>query len=238
MSEAGLRCPISGSDVHRVVAERDGVTWVEFPASGFLCAIPAGADSPDGPLETARRIAAFETRWDRRARRTLRDARAFGRRLPKAGRVLDVGCGAGLFVAAADTLGLDAQGIDADPAMVAFARQRFSHLTFRAVDVAHFQPSGRFDGIHCADLLGATPDPLALAQRLHALLKPGGVLFLTLRAREDVLRDDRIIAAPDDADWRNYFSRRNIGDFLVRAGFTRVRRRLSLRGGLKVFAWK
>lgn len=50
-------------------------------------------------------------------------------------RALDAGCGPGQATAALARCGLSAEGVDGSPAMVAIARDRYPHLSFRVADM-------------------------------------------------------------------------------------------------------
>ena len=72
------------------------------------------------------------------------------RRLPERGRVLDLGCGAGHYTAALAESGLDAIGLDLDPAMIGAARRRGGGARFVTADLAEARSiSPRADGAFC-----------------------------------------------------------------------------------------
>ncbi len=120
-----------------------------------------------------------------RAGRALRRIR---RRAP-AGRLLDVGCGDGRLAALALRAGYDALGIELSPRMAAKAAGRLGRervLVGRLEDAA--LPPASFDVVTAISYLEHDPQPAALLARLHALLRPGGALFIKVPNYASLLR--------------------------------------------------
>jgi 2-polyprenyl-3-methyl-5-hydroxy-6-metoxy-1,4-benzoquinol methylase len=107
--------------------------------------------------------------------------------LPAEGRILDVGCGFGLFA------GYFAQtqpqrhitGIDTNAKRIETARKVMQSLgqdghTFIAGDARDPQVQGPFDGIYVLDVMHHVPreDQESVLRSLYDLLAPGGVLVL------------------------------------------------------------
>ena len=96
------------------------------------------------------------------------------------GRLLDVGCAGGRFLARARGRGYDVAGVEPNPAMAAHARDslgldvRLGTLT----DVAPLFGDGAFDVIHLADVLEHLLDLDDSLARIRRVLKPGGVVVL------------------------------------------------------------
>jgi SAM-dependent methyltransferase len=104
--------------------------------------------------------------------------------VPSTGRILDLGCGHGLFtnLLAVGNPGREVIGVDPSSEKVAVARQSSSELPNvryiegRINDVT----DGPFDAIAILDVLYLLPDDekLDVLRRCRALLAPGGVLLL------------------------------------------------------------
>ncbi|MGJ6962118.1 class I SAM-dependent methyltransferase [Streptosporangium sp. G11] len=100
-------------------------------------------------------------------------------------RLLDFGCGAGLFLRLAEQRGFDAVGIDLSPDSVATANERLT--TARAYlgapeDVPEIAAGG-FDVITLWSVLAHLPRPVDDFRQFRSLLAPGGVLLvLTVNA--------------------------------------------------------
>lgn len=138
-------------------------------------------------METAfrevRRRAAREG-WRARARMWQRwtgtPFAAVGAAVPREGRVVDLGCGFGLFAA---LLALDAParrvaGLDVDEGKVRRARDLFGDLAaFTATDLDR-APLPEADTFVVYDVLHHLADPDALLRRAAAALPPGGRLVV------------------------------------------------------------
>lgn len=101
--------------------------------------------------------------------------------VPSGGRVLDVGCATGDFIASAHDR-YDLWGLDVSPFAAQVARDRspgVSHQIFTGfVEDQAFEP-GSFDAIVMWDVLEHLWDPRAVLRRLVPLLRPGGSLALS-----------------------------------------------------------
>ena len=95
------------------------------------------------------------------------------------GRLLDVGCGSGAFLAQMAELGWRPQGIDPDPAAVVGAREAgldVSQGTLADVDTE--EHGGEFDAITLSHVIEHLHDPAADLRRIERLLRPGGLLWI------------------------------------------------------------
>lgn len=124
-------------------------------------------------FDTHRSRALFEARWLAR----------FAACLPPAGRVLDLGCGAGdpiarWFIAE----GFSVTGVDFADAMLEIARKRWPDGDWRQADMRSFDLAERFDGIVAWDsFFHLTPsEQESCIARMGGHLKPGGSLLLTV----------------------------------------------------------
>ena len=93
------------------------------------------------------------------------------------GRVLELGCAHGGFVALLNWAGFDACGLDLSPSIVEFARTTFGVSVFLGkLELQGFSPE-TFDIIAIMDVLEHFPDPSATVGKCLQLLKPDGVLL-------------------------------------------------------------
>ncbi len=95
-------------------------------------------------------------------------------------RILDVGCGAGLFFDALRPFGR-VEGIESDADTVARSGAWRSHIVVGELDDA-YRPSAPFDLILMLDVLEHLDDAGALVCRAARLLAPGGHILVTVPA--------------------------------------------------------
>lgn len=152
-----------------------------------------------------------------------RNFRAYLARMRQAGaaggRLLEVGCAYGFFLEQAQAT-FDAAGIDVNHAAVEAARalgvraEYADFLSFPAADDS-------YDVVCLWDTVEHLLDPRAYLARAHAVLRPGGLMFLTTG---DI---GSLVARIRGAHWRmihppshlNYFSRDTIARLLRPLGF-------------------
>ncbi|HQX25628.1 MAG TPA: bifunctional 2-polyprenyl-6-hydroxyphenol methylase/3-demethylubiquinol 3-O-methyltransferase UbiG [Pseudomonadota bacterium] len=100
-------------------------------------------------------------------------------------RVLDVGCGGGLFSETLAASGASVVGIDLAPEVLGVARlhllesgRQVDYRESGAEALAAAEPAS-YDVVACMEMLEHVPDPAAVVQACADLLKPGGQLFLS-----------------------------------------------------------
>jgi len=168
-----------------------------------------------------------------RLRRSLSCFEYIERLVPRSGRILEIGCGHGLFsnylaLASPDR---QVQGIDIDDAKIALARRTRGRVSFRTGD-ARFPPEGPFDAAVIVDVLYLLPAEMQ-AQALAAargVLKSGGVLVwksqeLQPAWKHAICRTQEWLAVRAGltaGDSINFASRERALRLLADAGFARV----------------
>lgn len=123
--------------------------------------------------DRARSRSFFEARWLTR----------FGDALPRGGRVLDLGCGAGEPVAAwLLAEGFQLTGADFSPAMLTIAKTRWPDGDWRVADMRNLEFPETFDGIIAWNsFFHLTPDEQRnTLPRMADHLAPGGRLLVTV----------------------------------------------------------
>ena len=105
-------------------------------------------------------------------------------------RALDLGCGTGVLCRALHERGVEAEGVDLSPEMIAIAREHAPQLTFTAANMVTYRPGGRFDLITCTgDALNHIFDPdevLRVFENAAGALNDGGYLVFDLLNEAEV----------------------------------------------------
>ena len=149
------------------------------------------------------------------------------------GRVLDVGCGNGGFLAIAEEAGWQAEGIDFDIEAVNAARSRGLNVRHGGIEL-FADKCECYDVITLSHVVEHVHEPVALLRRLYELLKPGGMLWL------ETPNIDSLGSRRFGRNWRGLEPPRHLVMFTTKAlvsclqdaGFKDVRR---LWRGISVF---
>lgn len=131
---------------------------------------------------------------------------------PVAGlRILDAGCGSGLYAAELTARGASVVGIDASTELIRIARARNEAGEFRVHDLSEplsWAGSGEFDRIVMALVLHHLPHPPVTLGELHRVLADGGhLLASTVHPTSDWLRlggsyfSDEMVSETWHDDW-------------------------------------
>ena len=145
----------------------------------------------------------------------LSDARAPGR-----GRLLDIGCGTGNFLAAARGAGYEVTGIELNANAARVAREHFGLQRVFALEPGEFarrHPEERFDVVTFFEVLEHQAEPRGFLEEAKACLRPGGHVALSVPNRERWQTGVDVLDYPP-----NHFLRWNaasLGRFLEAAGF-------------------
>ncbi|MBE7419282.1 MAG: class I SAM-dependent methyltransferase [Ideonella sp.] len=112
------------------------------------------------------------------ARRRLWMLRHLPPRVPRGGRLLDIGCAAGFFLAEARAF-YDVQGVELSAWSSAYARDRLGLPVFTGTLQQAALPVDHFDVVTLWDVIEHVADPVPLLTEAARVLRPGGRLILT-----------------------------------------------------------
>jgi 2-polyprenyl-3-methyl-5-hydroxy-6-metoxy-1,4-benzoquinol methylase len=93
------------------------------------------------------------------------------------GRLLDVGCGSGEWLASMSDLGWTVEGVDFDEQAVEAARRRGVKAVHGTLEEQQFAARS-FDVVTVNHVIEHVPDPCSLLRECRRLLKPGGRLVV------------------------------------------------------------
>ena len=108
-------------------------------------------------------------------------------RVHRPGRILDVGCGTGLFLSVARRRGWTPTGVDASVEATGFARDRFGLDVETGEFAAAFASGRQYDAVTMWDVIEHSRDPVDLLRGARSCLAPGGVLGLATPNQRSML---------------------------------------------------
>ncbi|WP_447603657.1 class I SAM-dependent methyltransferase [Nitrospira sp. Nam80] len=103
------------------------------------------------------------------------------------GRLLDIGCGAGVFLGMAKARGWDVSGVELSPKLASLCRQQLN------VPVANGQfedtqlPLAAYDVVTLWDVIEHVIDPMACLLKIKGLVRPGGILIFCTPDEDSLL---------------------------------------------------
>ncbi|MDQ3032968.1 MAG: class I SAM-dependent methyltransferase [Myxococcota bacterium] len=217
-------------------------------ANPRIAAVRSDAGAPDastttgvapvpGPLAIQRAIAAYRDpivrgySWGRFKIFRQRFLQEIGQYLPETGRVLDVGCGFGLFALyyAQTNPGISIDGFDLSRKRIGLAKEAAARL---GVSNAHFEvqnatelrAEARYDAVYMLDIIHHVPESAVetLLTQVHELLPPGGTLLV--KDLDTTPAWQRIFAhvldlAMSPTEPPRYWSTHELRSLLTRIGF-------------------
>lgn len=95
------------------------------------------------------------------------------------GRLLDVGCGNGVFTAMAEDLGWTVTGIEPDPQVCEVAGETIDDVRVGNVKTAELK-GDQFDAVLFNHTLEHVADPVADLRAAYELVRPGGMLLIAV----------------------------------------------------------
>ena len=139
-------------------------------------------------------------------------------------RLLDVGCGAGHLLAAAQSAGFQVTGVDASRELLDRAADNAPRAELHLGSIETLDlPDASFDLCILADLLEHVQNPLATMRRVWKLLKPGGTVVVATPSLESFtsrFMKDKWIEFKTEHLF--YFSPSNLHMLLYRSGFSSI----------------
>lgn len=143
---------------------------------------------------------------------------------PERGRLLEIGCGDGDFLALAEADGWEVTGIEYSAAACERTRRRLKTGEVRCGELAQAAlPENDFDLCVVSDVLQHVRSPLDFLAEIHRVLKPGGTLFITTPSIDSwsarVMRQKWM---EFKAEHLTYFDRQTVQTALFKSGFREV----------------
>lgn len=149
--------------------------------------------------------------------------------------VVDVGCGGGLACEPMHRLGADVTGVDAAEESIEVARRHAEHhgigVAYRNLAAETLLEEGRsFDVVLALEIVEHVADPASFLEVCAALVKPGGLLFVSTLNRTvrshllAVFAAERVLGwlPPGTHDWNKFVTPNELDQMLSSAGVVPV----------------
>ncbi|RLJ01850.1 MAG: hypothetical protein DRP11_03810 [Candidatus Aenigmatarchaeota archaeon] len=102
------------------------------------------------------------------------------RRLPKNSRILDLGCGSGVFIEKLKEKGFkNIIGLDINLEHLKYSLTIDKNNTLVLGKGEELPFRRKFDAVICAEVIEHTKEPFKMLKEMRRILKPGGLLFIT-----------------------------------------------------------
>ena len=155
-------------------------------------------------------------------------------------RVLDLGCGAGRFVAALRWAGVEPVGVEIAEAALERARRNVPRADLRLVEPDGSLPlgHGEVDLVWCSEVLEHVADTTTFLTEARRVLAPGGRILITV-PDHGVARRTAIALARHEQHYDplgqhlRFYTRRSLAAALEATGFAGIRCRRFAPGALK-----
>lgn len=158
------------------------------------------------------------------------------------GKLLDVGCGNGVFLAKMRDLGWDVVGLEPDHQAAEIARKAFGLTVYEGSIEETSLPAEAFDAVTLSHVIEHTLDPVAVLRECRRVLKSGGVLVAVTPNRNSL---GRRFFGPAWVHWdppRHVyaFTKSTLGTLIERAGLEILRLRTASRAAASTWmaSWR
>ena len=91
-------------------------------------------------------------------------------------KIVDLGCGTGVFTKILCDLGFSVSGLDLSPTLIEVAQKKYPNIEFHVGDVEHMPfASESFEGVFLSGILHHLPDPSHCTREVYRVLKAKGI---------------------------------------------------------------
>ena len=187
-----VRCNVCDGDTTEHLATQAGFRIVRCRTCGlvYVNPRPASEDLVSLYIDYHTREGENEASWDRLMSRVFGESAELlcsSRNCAGPGRLLDVGCGFGAFIARMRERGWDAVGLDPSPRAVAAATDRGRPVQLGTLEGMQSE-GGVYDAVTMFYVLEHLPDPLGALRKASDLLTPGGMFLLRVPHTTPIVR--------------------------------------------------
>jgi len=137
-------------------------------------------------------------------------------------KVLDAGCGHGIFTNYFHEKGFDVEGIDFSENLLKVANQNYPYLKFTNIDLCDFKVDIKYDGIFVENVLFHIPDEdlKVIFNNFNKILSTNGKLCILMEIPKE--SGEKILEEEFDKNLKvyyNYMVPEKVKEFLIETGF-------------------
>lgn len=140
-----------------------------------------GDKNPAGKIKTYLRLIKRSLSWSQKRPGPPKAGRALSNK-----KLLDIGCGYGRFLKAAETE-FETYGIDPSEFVISQAQKYAINTKFEAATISSYRPKKSFDVITAFDVLEHVPETEKSIVRIKSWLKSEGILFCVVPVYDGLL---------------------------------------------------
>ncbi len=221
-----VACNLCGHSRHRLLLVKNGFNIVKCENCSLVFVNPLPSEEEISLYYSSRNefyLGYYRRKERKKMRGAVREIWRLRRLLEKKEvTILDVGCGGGFLLKAAQDAGMVARGIDLSEESVSYARQRFGvHAEYGNFLSGKFCPRLSFDVITLFEVIEHWRDPKAGLTKCHSLLKKEGYLVISTPDVEGAGQGNRLL---EWEHWRPpehlyYFSHKTLVKLAEKCGF-------------------
>lgn len=224
-----INCNICNTDETRLITIQNDYRVVKCKNCGLVYVNPRPTQETLIGLynDYHQRDGKDEYTWARLMKMNFRNVSALlNRMFPEKGKILDIGCGYGHFIKIMENYGWTASGIEPSSRTIRYAKSKGLNVFETTIEDAVF-PESSFEAVTAFYVLEHLFEPLSVLKKIHAMLKPRGVVVLRIPHTTPIVKLLGFFNIKNnlyDVPFHMYdFSPNTIRLLLGKAGFSSIR---------------
>lgn len=224
-----INCNICNTDETRMITIQNNYRVVKCKNCGLVYVNPRPTQETLIELynDYHQRDGKDEYTWARLMQKNFSNVSALlNRRFPGKGKILDIGCGYGHFIKIMENYGWTASGIEPSSRTIRYAKSKGLNVFETTIEDAVF-PESSFEAVTAFYVLEHLFEPLSVLKKIHAMLKPRGVVVLRIPHTTPIVKLLDLFNIKNnlyDLPFHMYdFSPNTIRLLLEKAGFSSIR---------------
>ena len=178
-------CSLCNSNGYTIFKKMDSYQLMRCKRCGLVCLSPLQVPQEINKEYSAeyhierllKKEPQTEEEIEEEINKTIEMTEEIGRQFVNRGRLLDIGCGAGFFMACLKRYGWDVTGVDISEWAGKFAVERLGLEVFTG-NVEDIQFSDKFDVVTMNHVLEHLPDPIKTLKKVSEIIAKEGILII------------------------------------------------------------